>query len=169
MSDVAIRPARAADLAGLSAIEESGADTFARAGIPLADRAPPSPPGQWAPSLDAGLLWVADDPQSGVIGFLAGKIEDGGLHIEEIDVVLERQKQGHGRRLIERAADWARDLGLAALTLTTFRSVAWNGPFYARLGFVELSPAQTPAWLAAILAEEAARGFKDRCAMRLGL
>jgi GNAT superfamily N-acetyltransferase len=169
VSEVVIRFARPPDLARLSAIEESGADTFARAGIPLADRAPPSPPDQWTPALDAGLLWVADDPHAGLVGFLAGKIEDGGLHIEEIDVMMERQKQGHGRRLMQRAIDGARDRGLAALTLTTFRSVAWNGPFYGSLGFVELSPAETPAWLAAILAKETARGFEDRCAMRLAL
>ena len=169
MSEVAVRHARPSDLAYLSSIEESGADTFARAGIPLVDRAPPSAPDHWAPSLEAGVLWVADDPRAGPIGFLAGKLEDGGLHIEEIDVAMERQREGHGRRLIQRAAEWARERGLAVLTLTTFRAVAWNGPFYASLGFVEPSPAETPAWLEAILAKEAARGFKDRCAMRLAL
>jgi hypothetical protein len=29
-----------------------------------------------------------------------------------------------------------------ALTLTTFRDVPWNAPYYARLGFVMLGPAE---------------------------
>jgi hypothetical protein len=43
--------------------------------------------------------------------------------------------------------------------------VPFNGPFYASLGFVEaLDP---PAWLAAILADEHARGMRGRCGMML--
>lgn len=30
--------------------------------------------------------------------------------------------------------DWARSHGFTCLSLTTFRDVPWNGPFYARLG-----------------------------------
>jgi hypothetical protein len=40
-------------------------------------------------------------------------------------------------------ADHARTLGLTSLTLTTFRDVPWNAPFYAKLGFeyvAELTP-----------------------------
>ena len=29
------------------------------------------------------------------------------------------------------------DLGYDRLSLTTYRDLPWNGPFYARLGFVE--------------------------------
>jgi N-acetylglutamate synthase-like GNAT family acetyltransferase len=48
-----------------------------------------------------------------------------------------------GRQLIACVADHARTLGLTSLTLTTFRDVPWNAPFYARLGFeyiAELTP-----------------------------
>jgi predicted N-acetyltransferase YhbS len=167
VSQVTIRPARHDDLPRVGAIEDSGAETFTRAGIPLADGSPPAPPDYWAPMLEAGLLWVADDPAAGPIGFLAAEVQEGSLYIAEVDVVMERQKQGHGARLMRHAIGHAQARGLASVTLTTFRSVAWNAPFYARLGFAELDPAQTPAWLAAHLAEEAARGFEGRCAMRL--
>jgi hypothetical protein len=30
------------------------------------------------------------------------------------------------------------------MTLTTFRDVAWNGPFYERLGFVAVDTADSP-------------------------
>ncbi|MFI4973963.1 MAG: GNAT family N-acetyltransferase [Caulobacterales bacterium] len=168
MNEPRIRLARRMDLASLPAIEDSGAETFARAGVPLADGSPPAPHEQWAKAVAAGALWVVED-DGGVFGFLAGEVIDGGLHILEIDVIIERQQRGHGRRLMQHAIDWARGRGLAAATLTTFRGVRFNGPFYASLGFMELAPEATPAWLAEILAEEAAAGFEDRCAMRLVL
>jgi predicted N-acetyltransferase YhbS len=169
VNQVTIRPARRDDLPKILAIEESGAETFEQAGIPLADGSPPEGPEHWAPMLDAGLMWIADDAKDGPIGFVAGSVQGDSLYIEEVDVVMERQKQGHGARLMRHAVDQAKARGLASVTLTTFRNVAWNAPFYAKLGFVELAPAEQPAFLAAHLAEEASRGFDDRCGMRLAL
>ena len=167
MSQVTIRPARLDDLPKLGAIENSGAETFTAYGKPLADGSPPAPADQWAHALSDGLLWVADDPAAGVIGFVAGELTDDGLYIEEVDVLMERQQQGHGRRLMQAAIDCARTQRLPAVTLTTFRSIPWNAPFYASMGFVEMD---TPtAHLAATIANEIADGFEDRCAMRLAL
>jgi len=80
---------------------------------------------------------------------------------------MQRQQQGHGRRLMQAAIDWARQRRLQAVTLTTFRSIPWNAPFYASMGFIELKT--PPPHLAATLVDEVARGFEDRCAMRLAL
>jgi GNAT superfamily N-acetyltransferase len=164
---VVIRPALAQDLPALAAIEDSGAETFAAYGQPLADGPPPGPPDRWAPNLAAGLLWVAQDAAAGLIGFVAGEVTDDGLYIREVDVLMGRQRQGHGRRLMQAAIDWARRQHLPAVTLTTFRSIPWNAPFYASMGFIEIDP-PTPH-LAATLAHEIAEGFEDRCAMRLAL
>jgi GNAT superfamily N-acetyltransferase len=171
MSGVTIRSARADDLPHLAAIEESGAETFAAHGLGhlLADGSPPAPDGHWAAALEAGLVWIADEAGRGPIGFLAGELADDGLYIAEVDVAMDCQRQGHGRRLLTAAIDWARARGLAGLTLTTFRHIPWNAPFYARLGFRELNSAEAPPHLAKALAKEAARGFEDRCGMRLAL
>jgi GNAT superfamily N-acetyltransferase len=171
VSAVTIRPARADDLPHLAGIEASGADTFTAHGLGhlLADGSPPAPDGHWAPAFEAGLIWIADEAGRGPIGFLACELADDGLYISELDVVMDRQRQGLGRRLLAAAIDWARARGLPNLTLTTFRHIAWNAPFYARLGFHELEAAETPPHLAAALASEAARGFEDRCGMRLAL
>jgi GNAT superfamily N-acetyltransferase len=171
VSAVTIRPARADDLPHLAGIETSGADTFAAHGLGhlLADGSPPAPDGHWTPALEAGLIWVADEAGRGPIGFLAGELADDGLYIAELDVVMDRQRQGHGQRLLAVAIDWARARGLPSLTLTTFRDIPWNAPFYARLGFRELAASETPPHLAATLAKEAARGFEGRCGMRLAL
>jgi hypothetical protein len=55
--------------------------------------------------------------------------------------------------------EWAANAGKAAVTLTTFRDVAWNMPFYARLGF-EVIPvnALTPALLS-VVEDETRRGL----------
>jgi GNAT superfamily N-acetyltransferase len=167
VSLVTIRPAKPGDLPALDAIEQSGAETFTAYGQPLVDGSPPAPAGQRARVLAQGLLWVADDPAEGVIGFLAAEITDDGLYVEEVDVLMQRQKQGHGRRLMQAAIDWARGRRLPAVTLTTFRSIPWNAPFYASMGFIEQA-APSPH-LVATLANEIASGFEDRCAMRLEL
>ncbi len=169
MSAVAIRPGRPTDLPRLDPIDASGSETFDRFGQPLADGSPPAPPGHWAAVLDAGLLWIADDAQAGPVGFLAGELVEKDLYVEQVTVVIERQRQGLGWRLMQAAIDWARAEGLRSVSLTTFRAIPWNAPFYASLGFVELTPGAAPAHLAAHLADEAGRGFTDRCAMRLAL
>ncbi|WP_373691614.1 hypothetical protein [Hyalangium versicolor] len=69
---------------------------------------------------------------------------------------------------MEEAAAYSRREGLAALTLTTFRGVPWNEPFYARLGFETLEGAAIGERLSAILRDEVLKGLpgERRCAMR---
>ncbi|HEY5107047.1 MAG TPA: GNAT family N-acetyltransferase [Caulobacteraceae bacterium] len=171
MSGPIVRQARPYDLSRLGAIEASGAQTFAAAGDPLADGSPPASPDAWRAAMEAGCVWVLDDPPEGLIGFLAGELAEHGLYIAEIDVVMDHQRKGHGRRLMQWVIGWAKAKGLAALTLTTFRDVAWNAPFYASLGFVEIPACELSPRLIGILENQAARGFdpRRRCAMRLTL
>ena len=49
--------------------------------------------------------------------------------------------------------------GLAAQTLTTFRDVAWNGPYYARLGFTVVPAEALTPGLRELRAAETARGL----------
>jgi len=77
-----------------------------------------------------------------------------------------QQGRGVGRRLIGHVIAWARAEGFVSLSLTTFRNVPWNGPFYASLGFVEDDRLSA---LQAILRAEADKGLADRCAMVLTL
>ena len=55
-----------------------------------------------------------------------------------------------------------------AVTLTTFRDVPWNAPFYTRLGFAMLDELTLPAGLAAKREQETRHGLppETRCAMR---
>jgi GNAT superfamily N-acetyltransferase len=116
--------------------------------------------------LEAGLLWVADDGE--VIAFLAARRVSRRMHIYELDVSHGAQRRGIGRRMVEFAIARAREAGLDGLSLTTFRGVPWNAPFYRSCGFEDWTEGR-PADLDAILADEAAKGLRDRCAMRLTL
>jgi len=168
MTAIVIRPACEPDLPVLSDIELSAAETFDRYGQPIADLER-TPDEYWAAHLSAGLLWVAEAPGAGLVGFLAAERQDDGLYVAEVDVRSGNQRQGIGRRLMQAVIDRARSDGLPSLTLTTFRRIPWNAPFYRSLGFRELEPAEMPSHLAAKVAAETAGGLEDRCGMWLDL
>jgi hypothetical protein len=54
------------------------------------------------------------------------------------------------------------------MTLTTYRDVAWNAPFYRRLGYREFAPGPDRPALLALIEKEAKWGFaaRPRLAMR---
>lgn len=119
----------------------------------------------------AGTVWVAEDADGRLRGFLAAERADDELHIWEIDVLSQDQGRGFGRRLIEEARAYAESAALSALTLTTFRDVPWNAPLYARLGFEMLPTSSSGPRLDSIFEREAGLGLprERRCAMRYSL
>lgn len=163
-----VRPAREADAQFLPAIEVAAGNLFrTMPDIAWVADAEVGPPSFNLPFIAAGTLWVADD--SGTpIGFLRAEVTGDELHILELAVADTHQKRGLGRGLLDASVAEARARGLAAVTLTTFRHVAWNQPFYARYGFRELSVLDIGERLHAIVRnEEDNIGLPNRCAMRL--
>lgn len=102
------------------------------------------------------------------VGFILTEPLDDALFIVEVAVHRARQQQGIGRMLLERVIESARQMGYPAVTLTTFREVPWNAPFYTRLGFAMLDELTLPAGLAAKREQETRHGLppESRCAMR---
>lgn len=100
-------------------------------------------------------------------GFLVAQPFSRELHIWEMDVAPVFQRCGVGSGLVRAAMIDARNTGFRALTLTTFRDLAWNGPFYARLGFEEVTALDAHPRLAGELANEVDDGLPAdrRCAM----
>jgi GNAT superfamily N-acetyltransferase len=103
------------------------------------------------------------------VGFAVAIDIDAGAHLHEMDVLPQHGRKGLGRALALRVAEWARAAGFDSLTLTTFRHIPWNGPFYARLGFREIPENDLGPELRELLAEEAKNGLdaSKRMAMRL--
>jgi GNAT superfamily N-acetyltransferase len=93
----------------------------------------------------AGQVWVACDATDRPVGMVIASVREGAVYVEEMDVLAEHGRRGLGGRLLETVCAWAREHGYAAVTLSTFRDVPWNGPFYRRHGFTDLpSAAWTP-------------------------
>lgn len=167
--NITARPTRPGDVTALPAIERAAGERFrdypelawlAEGEVISAE--------QHLGYAERGLSWLAlanDQP----VGFILAELHVSSLFIVELSVHLDWQGKGIGRRLIACVADQARKRGLASLTLTTFRDVPWNAPFYARLGF-EMITTLTPE-LREKREEETAHGlaYDARCAMRLPL
>jgi GNAT superfamily N-acetyltransferase len=77
-----------------------------------------------------------------------------GVHLKEIDVHPDHGRRGLGTRLVMTVCEWATRRGYPEVTLTTFRDVPWNMPFYARLGFELVPTRELSAELVRIVAEE---------------
>lgn len=79
-----------------------------------------------------GLL--LKDPKTGeVVGGLTGYALYDWLFVQFLAVPEALRGQNLGRRLMQRAEDWAREQGLAGIWLDTFDFQA--RPFYEKLGF----------------------------------
>ena len=102
-----------------------------------------------------------------MIGFLVCEPFRRELHIWELDVHPDFQGQGVGAGLLRACMIDARNSGFAAITLTTFRDVPWNGPFYESRGFAEVTALDAHPRLAGELAVESDHGLpvSRRCAM----
>lgn len=118
-----------------------------------------------------GFSWWAGLPTGEAVGFICCSLADDELHVRELAVRMSSQRRGIGRMLIDTAAAAARVGGLSALTLTTFRDVPWNAPYYERIGFSVVPEAKMPMQFQKILDEEAQSGLRRdlRCVMRLVL
>ena len=104
------------------------------------------------------------------VGFVELCEVDGEGYLAELAVLPGHMRRGHGTALVRAACDWAREQGYPAITLTTFGEVAWNAPFYQRLGFVEVAePSDGLAKIRAYEVEVGLDAVSPRVAMRLAL
>lgn len=122
-------------------------------------------------ALTNNALWVAVDESDQPIGFVAVTDHGDETFVAQLSVSIEAQGRGLGRALMRAAIDDARKRGQRAVTLTTFRDVPWNAPFYAKLGFRPLASDELSPHLVGVRVDEAARGLlpSERCAMQLAL
>ncbi|MEM6427114.1 MAG: GNAT family N-acetyltransferase [Cyanobacteria bacterium P01_D01_bin.128] len=84
------------------------------------------------------LVWVVVDDQDSPVGFAVIIIMDNRAHLHELSVDPVHGRQGLGTRLMKKVIQVAETSGLYGVTLSTFRDVAWNAPFYYKLGFREI-------------------------------
>jgi predicted N-acetyltransferase YhbS len=120
----------------------------------------PSPAEVLAERIASDGLLVAVDAETPIAFVMFRPVEDG-LYIEQIDVLPAFAGRRVGAALLDVVAGRARASGLKRLTLSTFRDVPWNAPYYRRLGFADIANDALTAGLLEIRREHLARGLDE--------
>ena len=129
---------------------------FADHGLPEIAAADPGTVAELEPYRAAGAAWVAVDDTDPPIAYILTAELDDGIHVDQVSVDPAHAARGIGAALIDHVAGLARASGRTAVTLTTFRDIPWNAPYYARLGFRELPEQEWGPQLRARVAHERA-------------
>lgn len=166
MRAASIRPAAEADLSRLVEVEVEAGQLFRTVGMAEVAQDVPAISGL-RESLEAERLWVTQVGAE-VAGYISAELLDGNAHVAQVSVSPDHAGRGLGRAMIEHVEEWGRAAGRPATTLTTFRDVPWNGPYYLRLGYRVLPDEGIGPELARTMAYEASLPGIDaslRCAM----
>lgn len=138
MLSYSIRPHRPEDDAALLNIENRAAQLFRAHGYPQVADAPFPDVEALRAMMIGHEAWVATLSSGEPAGYAVAGPLGRWFHLRELSVDPAHGRRGIGRALVAKVLAAAADKGFAAVTLTTFRNVPFNAPFYARLGFGEL-------------------------------
>lgn len=166
MSVPIIRPATDTDVERLVDVEIRAGQLFHAVGMSKVAQNVPDR-GELRTAVERGQVWVAQVGGE-VAGYVSAEVLDGNAHVAQVCVAPEYAGRRIGRALVGRVEAWGRTAGRPATTLTTFRDVPWNGPYYLRLGYHVLAANNIGPELARTMAHEASLPGIDgslRCAM----
>lgn len=156
-SGVRVRFATFDDVDALGPIEVAAGERFRSVGMDAIAEDEPLAPEVLAVAAADGRLWVAD--LEGRVGGYALAVDlDGQAHLEQVSVHPDASGRGVGAALVAEVVAWA-DRRSSDLTLSTFRDVRWNAPWYERLGFVVLGEDELDERLRAVRAHEVELGL----------
>jgi ribosomal protein S18 acetylase RimI-like enzyme len=130
-----IRSARVEELPLLSHIEQSAAGLFLDTPYAFLVDAAPLSLDFVQQQFQAGHVWVAVDLDEKVVGYAIAREVDDTLYLQQIDVHPEHWHRGIGSALVNTVCDRAKQQGYRIVSLSTFRDIPWNAPFYSKLGF----------------------------------
>lgn len=156
------------DVDDLIAVNLAADELFAETGlIDDADLGDHVPADILRDAIGARHVFVARSARGDVVGFTLTSQRGGTFYLDQISVHPDHGKKGIGRVLVERVITDARDRGFRWATLSTFRDVPWNGPFYRKLGFREIGRHKYAPWMEELeAAQTATLDISKRCFMR---
>ncbi len=162
-----IAPAQPKHLKALVGIELSAA-TLLKGHAPASVLEETTPENEFRQAQEEGRLWVALADEIPVGFALVVMLDEDHPYLQAIDVVPDHGRRGVGTALLRTVLEWTHRSGHQELTLTTFRAVPWNMPFYSQLGFEEIHADELRANLKSVVQNEAERGLdpKARVVMR---
>jgi GNAT superfamily N-acetyltransferase len=130
-----IRSARFEELALLAHIEQSAAIRFLKTPYAFLVDAKPLSLDFVQQRFQAGQVWVVVNQQDVLIGFAVTREVDDTLYLQEIDIDPKHGQKGLGYALVDTVRSWAKLSDYSVMSLSTFRDIPWNAPFYSKLGF----------------------------------
>lgn len=140
-----IRPARGNEVGELQNIDLASATLFRSTGLidfgELGEPSDPIPESRLRQGFGDGLVWAAVDDRDNLVGFALCSDCGEDLYLDQLSVIPKHGRQGLGARLVRRVIAEAEARAYRRVSLSTFRKIPWNGPFYKRLGFREI-----PVW-----------------------
>jgi GNAT superfamily N-acetyltransferase len=140
-----IRERRAGDDAALLGIENRAAGLFRDHGYPALADAPLADVAALRRLFEGNRVWIAVADEDGApAGYAVAGPLGGFFHLRELSVDPAHGRRGVGAALVGAVCAAAQALDCAGVSLTTFRFVPFNRPFYERLGFSELALEEAP-------------------------
>lgn len=153
------RLARREDLALLPVIERRAGERLRGHRADTVFAASPTPMAAFEQGMAQQLLWVVESDAGDVAGYLLAGVLDDDFHVQQMDVLPEQGRRGHGRALLRHALRQAVERGHCRAVLTTLSDVPWNADFYAGEGFRVWPRDAWRTGMHRVMAEEAAAGF----------
>lgn len=135
-----IEPAQQCDIEEIVTIDRAAATLFLPTGL-LSDDAFDGhiPYDVLSQAADLSCLDVARLQSGRTVGFTLVSERGHSLYLDQVSVHPDEGRQGIGRRLVGNIVRKAAARYLDSVTLSTFRDLPWNAPFYASMGFREIA------------------------------
>lgn len=171
MQSIVVSPAASGHIAAIPGVEIAAASRFTAADLPASMRFKTTARADLNRAQQNERLWVAVKGHEKVVGFSIADIVDGQAYLVEVGVMPAFGRLGVGTRLVQITVDWARELEFEHVSLTTFRHLPWNAPFYSRLGFDTVDTSEYGPELTSLfeLEKQAGLDTSKRIAMRMVL
>ncbi|MEM7493580.1 MAG: GNAT family N-acetyltransferase [Pseudomonadota bacterium] len=156
------------DIPALIAVDKAASALFAPTGLVESEALDDHVPAEiFEQAMAVGDVVAAYNRHGWPVGFAIFSVRGNGLYLDQVSVHPDHGKQGLGRILVYAVIAEAEARRLSHVSLSTFRDLRWNGPFYASMGFVEMDRSDMEPYMLEI--EDAQRGHMDvsaRCFMR---
>lgn len=135
-----IRKARLSDVPTFAEIELNAGEIFKTVGLGelAGDFAAPDFVKSFVRT--GGSFAAIHEPSGTVVGFALSFLLDGAVHLHEMSVDPGHGRKGLGGRFLDEVAQFALSQKLMRTTLSTFKDVPWNAPFYERHGYRTVAP-----------------------------
>ncbi len=166
MVGMTIRPARSDELERLRDIEWAAGTLFLDTPFAAVAEHEPVTTDALAQYVADDRAWVAtadnDDDNNNndtPVGYAIVDVIDGHAHLEQLSVDPEHGRKGLGAALLEQVCAWAVQHDYPAVSLSTFKAIPWNAPFYACHGFTTMTADEIGPGLQQLAANEKAIGL----------